>query len=192
MKHVNTKNQDLRWEGNPSPRKRWEVVRSFVEQYNWKIGVELGVWKGATFFYLLNKCPKLTLTGIDIWASQPDNPDYVKQYIKPGKLWDHDQHEAEVRSKLKAGNYGDRAKLIRGLSYEVADQFKDNSIDFVFIDADHSENGVRRDIEAWYPKVKNTGYLCGHDINWVTVYNVVEELLPGYSEDDGNMWIRKK
>jgi predicted O-methyltransferase YrrM len=36
-------------------------------------------------------------------------------------------------------------------------------LDFVFIDADHSYEGCKADIEAWFPKVKPGGLLSGHD-----------------------------
>lgn len=34
---------------------------------------------------------------------------------------------------------------------------------------------VTRDIKAWYPKVKNGGWICGHDIDRVTVKQAVTE-----------------
>ena len=35
--------------------------------------------------------------------------------------------------------------------------------DLVFLDGDHSLEGVAADIEAWWPKVKPGGWLGGHD-----------------------------
>ena len=39
----------------------------------------------------------------------------------------------------------------------------DGTLDFVFIDADHSYEGAKQDIAAWYPKVKKGGWIGGHD-----------------------------
>ena len=40
---------------------------------------------------------------------------------------------------------------------------ENNSIDVVYIDGDHSYDKVTQDINLWYPKVKENGFLCGHD-----------------------------
>jgi predicted O-methyltransferase YrrM len=54
-----------------------------------------------------------------------------------------------------------------GYSWEVAKLYDDASLDFCFIDANHSYECVARDIDAWKPKVKRGGILAGHDyIDW--------------------------
>jgi len=39
----------------------------------------------------------------------------------------------------------------------------DNTYDLIYIDADHSYNGVKRDIELSFKKIKNGGFIMGHD-----------------------------
>lgn len=48
-------------------------------------------------------------------------------------------------------------------SLKAASVFGDHSLDLVFIDADHTYRAVRADLEAWIPKVKSGGIICGHD-----------------------------
>jgi predicted O-methyltransferase YrrM len=48
-------------------------------------------------------------------------------------------------------------------SWLAAEQFADNSVDFVFIDADHTYESVKKDIVSWLPKVKPSGIISGHD-----------------------------
>ena len=48
-------------------------------------------------------------------------------------------------------------------SLSAAAEFKDESIDVVFLDADHSYGQVRQDIRIWWPKLKTDGLLLGHD-----------------------------
>lgn len=43
--------------------------------------------------------------------------------------------------------------------------FDDNSIDVLYIDANHTYEYVKDDLEYWYPKVKDGGFICGHDYN---------------------------
>ena len=45
------------------------------------------------------------------------------------------------------------------------DQIPDESLDLVFIDADHSYNAVSNDLPFWWKKVKKGGWLLGDDYN---------------------------
>src|ERR1051325_1419903 len=53
--------------------------------------------------------------------------------------------------------------FIRGYSHEVAGDF-DRTIDMIFIDADHSYDGVKRDWVDWVPKVRPGGIIAMHDV----------------------------
>jgi len=68
--------------------------------------------------------------------------------------------------------------LIIENSAKAAELYQDNSVDFVFIDADHSYEAVKKDIIAWMPKIKEGGILAGHDVYWPDVNKAVKELLP--------------
>lgn len=50
-----------------------------------------------------------------------------------------------------------------GDSAEAAEEWPNSSVDLLIIDADHSFEGVYRDIEAWYPKVRQGGTIFFHD-----------------------------
>ena len=56
---------------------------------------------------------------------------------------------------------------IRKASLDAVSLYKDNSLDFIFIDAAHDYENVLNDIKSWYPKVKlGTGVIAGHDYTW--------------------------
>ena len=70
---------------------------------------------------------------------------------------------------------------VRLPSVDAAKTYANNSLDFVFIDADHEYESVKEDIKAWFPKVKVGGILAGHDYAgpwWPGVAKAVHEL-PG-------------
>jgi hypothetical protein len=71
-------------------------------------------------------------------------------------------------------------------SVKAAQCLPDNSLDFVFIDADHSYEGCSADIAAWAPKVKPGGLVGGHDYdNPRLVGNGVKKAVDEYIEANG-------
>ena len=62
-----------------------------------------------------------------------------------------------------------------------------NSIDLVFVDGDHSKEGVVRDINFWYSKLSSTGIICGHDYNYKGVYDAVNEFVLNEFEKNNNL-----
>lgn len=164
-------------------REQW--IAALVKEHGWTRGAELGIWRGRTYLFLLEMCPSLTLIGVDLWEPQPDN-----KGLETYEDWPHKQHEENCRKQAK--KFGDRSVIIKGWTTKAAEQVDDNSLDFVFVDADHSTEAVRADIQAWWPKVKGTGWIIGHDINWPIVKVVADELLPGYVIGPDNAWARAK
>ena len=67
----------------------------------------------------------------------------------------------------------------KGCSWEYANTFEDNSIDFVFIDADHSYEAVKKDILSYFPKLKIGGIMAGHDYEF-------KEYNEEYVNEDGH------
>lgn len=56
-----------------------------------------------------------------------------------------------------------RCRLIETKSLDAVKQFDDGSLDFVYLDADHGYEPVKREIAAWLPKVRPGGIIAGHD-----------------------------
>ena len=54
----------------------------------------------------------------------------------------------------------DRVEIVRATSVEAAKNFTDEHFDAVYIDGDHRYEAVRADIDAWFPKIRNEGFLC--------------------------------
>lgn len=155
----------------PPPR-RWKVLADLVMENGWSIGVEVGVFKGSTFLYLLENCPDLHLTGVDPW----------------GPSSRHDMESYYESLMFASGPFGERAKLLRMKSLEAAPLVSDGSLDFVFIDGNHGEKYVREDIAAWRPKVKPGGWLLGHDCNLHGVRAAIDDLCPGWTKHECVIW----
>jgi predicted O-methyltransferase YrrM len=72
--------------------------------------------------------------------------------------------------------------------------FKDETIDFIFIDAEHTYDAVKKDIKAWYPKLKPNGIMCGHDYNksLFKVTEAVRDMFVNIDNPTDSIWLIKK
>lgn len=139
-----------------------EVLRRFESDKSIS-GAEIGVAIGQMSENLL-KNPKLKLLMIDSWEEKDKQPEHYRNSGDWHATCTYDEQTAHMNTAIKVTEFaGDRRQVIRKPSVEAAKDVKDGSLDFVFIDADHSYEGCRADIEAWKEKVRKGGYLCGHD-----------------------------
>jgi hypothetical protein len=58
---------------------------------------------------------------------------------------------------------GTKIAILKGKSTEVAERFNDGSLDWVYIDANHTYESAKEDIATWMPKVRKGGIVSGHD-----------------------------
>lgn len=124
-------------------------------------GAEIGVFCGDLSRRLLLR-DDLTLHMVDAWEGQGksyegDSGDFH------AALTQEQQDECERLTKSVTAFAGNRARVVKAYSHDAADRFTDGSLDFVFIDADHGYEGCKRDLNAWYPKVRDGGLFSGHD-----------------------------
>jgi hypothetical protein len=79
-------------------------------------------------------------------------------------LWHHELIYKEARINLA---YNADCLMLKKSSVEAAKEIIDESLDFVYIDADHDYKSCKEDLEAWFPKVRHGGLVAGHDyLNW--------------------------
>lgn len=137
-----------------------EVLRQ-IEHVENPVGAEIGVFAGEMSAALLSR-PDLTLYMVDSWEGQG------KAYKGDSGDWHATLTQSKQDAYMAAAEErvafaGDRARILQARSLDAAHDIPDGSLDFVFLDADHSETGVRADIEAWLPKLKPNGMIAGHD-----------------------------
>jgi predicted O-methyltransferase YrrM len=66
---------------------------------------------------------------------------------------------------------------IRKASVTASKDFQDLSLDLVFVDGDHTFEGVLSDLNSWYPKLKPGGVFLGHDYGYPGVVNAVNAFI---------------
>jgi len=82
-------------------------------------------------------------------------------------------------ARIGAADY----EVIVGDSNAAKNQFPLESVDLVFIDADHYEAGVTLDCEVWLPRLKHGGMAVFHDYdpaNFPDVFTVVNRFCHGW------------
>jgi predicted O-methyltransferase YrrM len=119
---------------------------------------EIGSWLGTgstqVFIRELRDIPDAQLLCVDTWRGSGNvtkHREIATRYDVLGTFRRNVQPGAHLVCELQRD------------SVEAADEIADASLDLVFIDADHSYAGVRRDIAAWRVKLRPGGILCGHD-----------------------------
>lgn len=179
---------------------RYETIARWVSDNNWKLGAELGVLAGETFLHLLQACPDLRMVGVDVWSEA-----WVEIGTKSNERCDcaHCNRTRSVRrSRTITDHYshvmGRAAKTGRARLYAMpttaaANHVLKDTLDFVFIDANHATEAVREDILTWVPKLTEKGWLIGHDWNMRSVRDAV---LSQYDEgsvgqEDDHLWFVK-
>lgn len=133
-------------------RPAWIEFSRVVRDRKCKTGAEIGVAFAGHTSHLLATCPDIELLyGIDQYHSYHEN--HRLEYFE---TW----YKYILR---KMSRFGDRYKHIRKWSVDGTDDVPDNSLDFIFIDANHNYEYVAEDIKVWTPKVKLGGIIGGHD-----------------------------
>lgn len=169
---------------------RIKTMVKLVRDNNWTRGAELGVWQGELLGELMESCPGLHMIAVDLWEPTPGGE--KDKTTGETDLSKKDMEGAKRMVNFIVRAYEPRIQVIQLDTAAAAIYVPDESLDFVFVDADHRTASVIKDIEAWMPKLKPSGWMTGHDINWPSVRSAVDNRLPGWREYPGNVWAREK
>jgi predicted O-methyltransferase YrrM len=124
------------------PRLYRDMVNRFPDG---SIMVEVGVYEGKSFSYIIIEA---------LNANKKFNFACIDSFTFEGLLDKFNLNMSTLKGEFR---------VIIGDSAGSASAFKDKSIDFVFLDADHVYERIKGDILAWLPKIKDGGLLAGHD-----------------------------
>lgn len=156
--------------------------------YDPAVVVEVGSWLGRSTIWMADEIKRrlkpVTFYAVDTWQGSANEPD-----MKPTlDAYNGDIYDQFIRNICRCGVY-DYIKPIRMPSVEAAKQFADGSVNFCFIDGDHSYEAVKADIQAWLPKVHFNSCIAGHDLDRPGVRRAVDEMFPGKWRRYEQCWI---
>lgn len=139
--------------------------------------VEIGAWYGQSTSFLaveiINSNKKIKFDVVDTWKGSeqmydPSNAAYDETLIKNGTIFP--EFKKYMQPVIDVINPVEKDSVVASKLYE------DNSLDFVFIDAEHKYEFVIQDILNWLPKVKKGGVIAGHDYGWDGVTRAINEV----------------
>jgi len=119
-----------------------------------RTGAEIGTERGLYAEVLCQANPELKLYCIDPYRAYPGYREHTSQNKLNG-FYD------EAFSRLRRYD----VEFLRMFSTDAAVGFDNSSLDFVYIDGNHSLLHVIQDLHAWVPKVRAGGIVAGHD--WI-------------------------
>jgi hypothetical protein len=158
-------------------------------------GVEVGVWDGGNAQAILEFIKPKKLYLIDPWMLYPgfikelEEMKFGEEYFKQEKF---DKIYGIVVDRFKDNN---AVEVMRGMSEDRVKEFKDESVDWAYIDGSHHTEYVYKDLVNWWPKIKKGGVLCGHDFLFPGIPPALEQ----FSKETGvtvwphgsDWWINK-
>lgn len=151
--------------------------------------MEIGVHNGGSMSMLLasNKNKNITMHGIDLFEDMYDVSKHLNhekfatyQYFRRDDLSNHKTFTNLEKIKTKYGS-DSTINLIQGNSYfdETEEKFKDaleGELDLLFIDGDHTLDGVKNDFERYSKYVKKGGYIVFDDYHYPITRDYVDGL----------------
>jgi hypothetical protein len=158
-------------------------------------GAEVGVHRGRTSERLLLEFPTIHLYLVDTWG--PPSESYAASNDPLSRLTLEEQREFFAETMDRMRHYPTRGQVLKMDSVEAISEMQE--LDFAFIDGDHSCDGCRRDVQAYWEIVHPGGILCGHDYDKQDtpgVKNAVDEFARERDIEvkamEGNLWWFRK
>lgn len=158
---------------------------SLIHEIEIRSIVEIGVFRGKNAEVLRQEFPDAHLYLVDPWV-----PDSI--YLKSGSAVSEVQ---KIFDKARKRTYrlfenDPKATIIETFSHEATSHVP-NTVDVVFIDANHAYESVKQDILTWKPKVRPGGILSGHNYGRPRLPGVVQavsELIPNHQLGQDEVW----
>jgi len=128
-----------------------------VNKYDQAHFVEVGSWKGRSSccmaVEIINSKKSIKFDCVDLWEYSDSQNDISSNEFEG-------VYGEFISNISKVAHY---INPVKSTSVEASKLYLDASLDFVFIDAAHDYENVKKDIEAWLPKMKSGGIISGHD-----------------------------
>lgn len=152
--------------------------------------VEIGVRFGYNAENVLNNYDINTIYLIDPYCELP----YLTHLFSTEKV---KEYKRDAHHRLH--DYTNKCVWLEDFSQNVCDEIKNDSIDILYIDGDHSYEAVLQDLKLYYDKVKKGGLIIGDDYNEEGVRTAIEKFSQmkkityhtSHNDDTDKFWFNK-
>lgn len=157
------------------------------------IFIELGSYLGSTVCRLASQIKERNINckiyAIDNWVCG----NISRESIEWSNLVNHSQVYPTFLHNVHECGLDGRVTPIVSDTTEAAKMFEDKSIDYIFFDANHGYDGLKLELEAWMPKLKDNALAAVHDWPDHAIQKAVRDLELWYEPTgEGNSaWLRK-
>lgn len=144
----------LQLRGAPAtiPESTRNELPELFQALGFQIGAEIGVYKGA---FTERFCKAgMTIYAVDPWSAYDTNGRAFQSQERQNFLYGHAQRALAPYLNCT---------IIRKTSMDALHLFRNGTLDFVYIDANHSFRYIASDLQEWAWKVRKGGIVAGHD-----------------------------
>jgi hypothetical protein len=136
---------------------RNEMLKYYCDKISNPRILEIGVFKGEFLDYIVNNCGTGSIDAVDLFegitgSGNADGNSFVFYDIGKGYF--------ELLEKYREMP---NIKIYKSNSNDFLRNQEDDIYDIIYIDGDHSYDGVKQDLINSYKKIKNGRYIMGHD-----------------------------
>lgn len=151
-----------------------DIYRNLVSQVDDGSTIaELGCWKGKSLCSIADIIIKknLKVLAVDTWQGT----DNVLETLLAEEAKINNIKEV-FKDNIKRFGISNNVKMMQMTTTEASKLIEKNTLDFVFVDADHRYECVKDDVYNWMPLLKTGKTIAGHDASWHTVATAVSEI----------------
>lgn len=136
---------------------RLQLWGGFLNAIQARSAAEIGVWRGEFAEAMLHFCPALQrYYMVDPWR-------HLQDWNKPANTSDAEFEKVKAEALRRTEFASERRIVVQGRSLDVLDRIPDGSLDFAYIDSDHSLRGITIDLQRILPKMHPNGWIGGDD-----------------------------
>lgn len=156
---------------------RYEAVKLMPKGM---VAAEVGVAYGDFSDFIIKTMQPSHFYAIDFFnKNNPQISFWERNDFKEAGMTHEDWYRKRFADLIRA----DKMTVCSGLSWDCLEQFEDDFFDYLYIDAGHDYESVKRDIEVAVRKVKHNGYIQFNDyILWDMFLGEYYGVVPAVNE----------